>query len=137
MFICVVGIGVILALYVIRSGNYVTISGLELMIRQFLEDVFFIRPRFKEMLIGYPALILGFWFLDRSFNRQFLWLFNALGVIAFSSLINSFCHFHTPVLISFYRSMMGVLLGVLFAIAFYFVGLIFIKLARSISVVPK
>ena len=102
-----------------------------------MENFFLVRPRFKEILLGYPALLLGYWYVDRSFNRQFLWLFNGLGVIALSSLINSFCHFHTPVLISFYRSLVGIFLGILFAILFYFVGVLFVRIARSTSFIPK
>ena len=133
MFICVVGIGVILALYIIRSGNYVTISGLELMIRQFLEDVFFIRPRFKEILIGYPALILGYWFVDIKIKRGYIWVFNALGIIALTSVINSFCHFHTPVLISVYRSLNGVFLGLICSIIFYYLFVLLHRLIQSFS----
>mgnify|MGYP003349477890 CR=1 FL=1 len=127
----------ILVVYLFRSGNYFQIFNFELNIRNALENFFLVRPRFKEILLGYPALLLGYWYVDRSFNRQFLWLFNGIGVIALSSLINSFCHFHTPVLISFYRSLVGIFLGVLFAIPFYFVGVLFVRIARSTSFMPK
>ena len=110
-----------------------TIYGLELMIRQFLEDVFFIRPRFKEMLIGYPALILGYWFVDIKIKRGYIWVFNGLGIIALTSVINSFCHFHTPVLISVYRSLNGVFLGIICSIIFYYLFVLLHRLIQSFS----
>ncbi len=127
----------ILFVYLFRSGNYFQTFGFEIAIRNYLEQVFIVRPRFKEILIGYPALLLGFWYLDRSFNRQFLWLFNGLGVIALSSLINSFCHFHTPVLISFYRSIIGFFFGLVIAVFIYFICYFLIKFARSASFIIK
>lgn len=102
------------SLYLLRSGNYISfqIPIVEVSIREFLEQVLFVRPRTKEFLIGYPFLMIAIVFGDRALLRDRLWFLLGIGVVAFVSLINSFCHIHTPVLISLYRSFLGVLLGV-------------------------
>lgn len=113
--------------YVLRSGNYVSfnIPIIEDQMRIFLEGVFTIRPRTKEFLIGYPFLILAFYYVDRSISRNWLWFFNMLGCVALISVINSFCHLHTPVWISAYRSAVGLLLGIA-------VSLLYIAVFRSV-----
>ena len=114
-------------IYVLRSGNYFTfnVPFIEDQMRILLEDVFTIRPRTKEFLIGYPFLFLAYYYVDRVIPRSWLWFFNMLGCVALISFINSFCHLHTPVLISVYRSMIGVLLGV-------GVGLVYLALFKFI-----
>ena len=102
-------------MYLFRSGNYLALSNIEQLVRSFLQDTFVVRPRFKEFLIGYPALIFSCWLALNFKKKDFLWLFNGLGVIGLSSFINSFCHFHTPVMMSIYRSIIGFVLGILVA----------------------
>lgn len=114
-----IGVLLILLLYIFRSGNYFQPFYFEQVIRSTLETVFMIRPRFKEWLIGYPALMLGCWFAPYFREKGMIWLMNALGVIGLTSLINSFCHFHTPILISVYRSIWGIILGGIVAIIGY------------------
>ncbi|MBT5855668.1 hypothetical protein HOH87_03425, partial [bacterium] len=108
----------LIVLYIMRSGNYVQIPMVEAWVRSTLESLFFVRPRTKEFLIGYPFLITAFLYVDSKISRDWLWFFNILGSIALLSFINSFCHLHTPIMISFYRSVLGVLLGILFAVLY-------------------
>ncbi len=123
---------VVILMYIFRSGNYLQLLEFEANIRVILEKIFVIRPRFKEFLIGYPALIFGFWFADRKL-KDMVWFLNALGVIALASVINSFCHFHTPVLVSLYRSFFGLFLGVLFSIVVYNAFSLGHRLVKSLS----
>jgi len=123
---------VVILMYLFRSGNYLQLSQFEANVRLFLENVFVIRPRFKEFLIGYPALLFGFWFADRKF-KDMVWFLNALGVIALASLINSFCHFHTPVLVSLYRSFFGLILGCLVSVMLYYIYLMVHRCMKSLS----
>ncbi|MEC8677680.1 MAG: DUF5693 family protein [Candidatus Margulisiibacteriota bacterium] len=116
----------IIMMYLFRSGNYLALSNIEQLVRSFLQDTFVVRPRFKEFLIGYPALIFSCWLALNFKKKDFLWLFNGLGVIGLSSFINSFCHFHTPVMMSIYRSIIGFVLGLLVAF-FIFVVVTLIK----------
>lgn len=104
-----------LALVVIRRGNTPIIgaSALELEVRELLSEAF-ARPRFKE-LVGHPLALLG---LTGTGWPQ--WLRAMLltgGVIAQASILNSFSHYHTPLLVSLERTLialgLGLALGVL------------------------
>lgn len=100
--------------YLARSGNNsLQIPIYETWLRNTLENVLFIRPRTKEFLIGYPCLIIASMYISRSFFQHWLWFFNVLGAVALVSVINSFCHVHTPVLVSVYRSLLGVIFGII------------------------
>lgn len=103
------------AVYILRSGNYLNIPFIETWMRSTLESLLFVRPRTKEFLIGIPLLMAGFLFVDTKISREWIWFFNALGAVALISILNSFCHVHTPLIISLYRSVIGVLFGFLFA----------------------
>jgi hypothetical protein len=127
---------VVILMYIFRSGNYFQLSQFEASIRLFLEDIFLIRPRFKEFLIGYPALLFGFWFADQRF-KDMLWFLNSLGVIALASFVNSFCHFHTPVLISLYRSFWGLFIGCVVSIVFYYIYILVHRLIKSLSFISE
>lgn len=121
----------VILVYIFRSGNYSQLSSFESSFRLFLEQLFIVRPRFKEFLIGYPALLIGYWFADQKL-KDMLWFLNGLGAIALASLINSFCHFHTPVLISLYRSVLGFVIGCFVALAVYYTYMIIRRLIKSL-----
>ena len=99
--------GVLLA----RSGNFtLPVPGFEKYARQALEVIMGVRPRTKEFLIGYPFLIIaGILFLKD--KKEWLWIILALGVIGPISLINSFTHIHSPIAISVFRSINGLIIG--------------------------
>lgn len=103
--------------YIVRSGNETgAASGFELALRQVLERFFGVRPRFKEFLTGYPALLilpLLAWQPDLSFLALLL---AAAGQV---SIFNTYMHLHTPFLLSLQRTGWGLVLGsVLGLIAF-------------------
>jgi hypothetical protein len=114
---------VFVAIYILRSGNYISfhIPMVESSMRDFLEKILFIRPRTKEFLVGYPFLFFTYYYVDTVISRKWLWFFNVMGAVALISLINSFCHFHTPVLVSLYRSILGVILGVAIGVVYIFI----------------
>jgi hypothetical protein len=101
--------------YIARSGNAVSfqVPIYETWFREALETLLFVRPRTKEFLIGYPFLMLGVLYMFRPFFQNWVWFFNVLGAVALVSVVNSFCHVHTPLLVSIYRSVLGVSFGVL------------------------
>ncbi|NQT29742.1 MAG: hypothetical protein HQ596_04150 [Candidatus Saganbacteria bacterium] len=102
-----------LAVFIARSGNFVLpVPAIEKYFRNFLETVFFIRPRTKEFLIGYPFLFLAALSVLRD-KRKWLWVLAAIGTIAPISIINSFSHIHTPIMISMIRTVNGLVLGVI------------------------
>ena len=109
-------ISVFILILILRSGNsfFLPTFGFETKFRELLENLFFVRPRTKEFLIGYPFLFLTFLLVDKKLSRSWIWFFNVIGAVALISLVNSFCHTHTPLNISLYRTCLGVVLGVFF-----------------------
>jgi hypothetical protein len=102
------------ALLVMRSGNQSDIapSPLEIALRHYLTDVLSVRPRFKEFIVGYPAMMLlpGLMLAHR---RVAGWLV-ALGIgVGVGDVIDTFSHLHTPVLISLERIGNGLVIGAL------------------------
>jgi hypothetical protein len=100
------------AVMLLRSGNQppVEVSGLELHVRDWLEQALMVRPRTKEFLIGHPALMLAVGMALRGRTRWVLVLL-VLGAMGQASLVNTFCHLHTPLLVSLVRSANGLWLG--------------------------
>lgn len=102
------------AFVVARTGNDAGVgaSGIEMKFRNLTERLLFVRPRTKEYLFGHPAMFLGLalWWRGKRNIGLPLFLFGCLGQV---SLLNTFCHIHTPLLISFWRNLVGLGLGVL------------------------
>ncbi len=109
-----------LAMIVARTGNEpgVGVSGLELKFRSLLDKVLPVRPRTKEFLIGHPAFILGLALWYRGRRRWALPLF-VVGVIGQVSILNTFCHIHTPLVLSSIRDLTGLLAGAVIGIAVF------------------
>ncbi len=102
-----IGVAVIM---LARSGNYSADwmhpdSGL----RSTLENLLTIRPRTKELLIGQPLLYLGF-----AFGSPLLTLIGFIGQI---SIVNTFMHAHSPLVVSVIRTVYGQVLGLLAGLA--------------------
>jgi hypothetical protein len=103
---------VVLAVLLIKSGNYSMLNfSPEKGLRDVFEKLLVVRPRTKEFLIGQPLLFLGFYF-------RINWLI-FLGMISQVSIINTFLHIHSPILISLIRTIYGFILG--FFIAGFFI----------------
>jgi Family of unknown function (DUF5693) len=119
-----------LALLVLRTGNDpgVGVSPLELKFRSLLDQVL-VRPRTKEFLVGHPALILALalWGGTREAGpgRGKAWIVPLLfvGAIGQESLVNSFCHLHTPIALTLARTWNSLWLGSLIGLAVALVAL--------------
>ena len=94
----------VFAVAVLRRGNTssVGVSDVETRIRQDLQDAI-IRPRFKEVF-GHPLLLLG---LSGTLPGYFTMLALLGGIEGQASILNTFSHFHTPLLISATRAFIG------------------------------
>lgn len=107
-------------LYLMRSGNHplIPVSDGERHLRDSLEIFFGARPRFKEFIVGYPALLAGLALRSRRLDySEASHLENALlviGLLGPISVINTFCHLHSPVGAGLLRSFHGAWLGALF-----------------------
>ncbi|GMA14736.1 DUF5693 family protein [Deinococcus metallilatus] len=103
------GLGVF-ALVFLRRGNStgLGVSDTEAQLRQNLQDTI-IRPRFKEVA-GHPLGLLG---LSGVLPGYFSLLLLLGGVVGQASILNTFSHFHTPLLISAARVFIGLGVGLL------------------------
>ncbi len=102
------------ALLLARSGNQSDIapSHLELVLRHQLSVVLSVRPRFKEFLIGFPALMV-LPALTIAHRRIVGWLL-ALGAgVGIGDVIDTYSHLHTPLTISLMRTFNGLVIGAL------------------------
>ncbi|MCX7597965.1 MAG: DUF5693 family protein [Armatimonadetes bacterium] len=99
-------------LMLLRSGNEPRAGRAEAEVaaRTVLEQTFGVRPRTKEFAIGHPALLLGLWLLYRGRKRG-AWLALTAGAIGQASVANSFCHLHSPYLLTVQRMGLGLGLG--------------------------
>ncbi|MDD2999752.1 MAG: DUF5693 family protein, partial [Candidatus Riflebacteria bacterium] len=116
MLLSVVAAGTVL--YLLRSGNatFLKPSEMEDAFRTFLENTLVARPRNKEFLVGYPAgLLFIFFFLRQNYQiLPLLAIFMQMGQV---SVVNSLCHFHTPLYLSLLRVVNGFWLGILVGVA--------------------
>ncbi len=100
-----------------RTGNDspTGVSGPELAFRSLLEQFLVVRPRTKELLLGHPAMIVAIGLLIRSQTVERLrgWAVLALmlGAIGQTSVVNTMCHLHTPLMVSLTRIGVGLVLG--------------------------
>ena len=98
---------VVIAYYILRSGNSGFVLGIERKIRDYLDYVLVVRPRFKELF--------GYIFLFMFFRKESRWnfVYEFFGSIALATTFNTFTHIKAPVFVSIYRSLLG------FFIAFF------------------
>ena len=108
---------VILLIYTSRTGNTGSISSLELNFRQFLDTTLGVRPRTKEFLIGHPLMIVLLYY---GYKEKYIPLL-VLGIIGQISLVNTYAHIHTPVLISLVRMCYGLLFGIIIGVILIYV----------------
>jgi hypothetical protein len=119
--------GVVLAagalLVLVRSGNQpdVAPSSFELALRSHLTALLQVRPRFKEFMVGFPALML-LPALVPADRRQWGWLFVVAIGLGLADVVDTFSHLHTALLVSVVRAVNGAVIGALIgalAIAVY------------------
>jgi hypothetical protein len=110
------GVGALVAIVLLlaRTGNDpgVGISGIEMKLRDLL-DRYLVRPRTKEFLVGHPALLAAVALAAARVGTRLIVPLAVVGAIGQVSLVNSFCHLHTPLLLTAIRSFNGLWLGVL------------------------
>jgi len=99
-------------IYIVRSGNAPpsAVSGGERSLRIVLEKLMWVRPRFKEFLIGHPALML-------TWAMSYMHQYTGLGILVIfagmgqAGIMDTFAHIHTPLYITLVRVLLGALLG--------------------------
>ena len=108
-----------LLVYITRTGNegVALVPTWEIQMRAFLDKWLLVRPRTKEFLIGLPVL---FFLLYRGIRHWAYLPLVVLAAIGQISLVNTYAHIHTPVLVSLLRSFNGLWLGLVLGIAAVF-----------------
>ena len=129
---CVCGLGVG-AYYIIRTGNSMSVSSAELQFRNLLENLLIARPRTKELLIGWPCLLLFIWSLRR--HMGFLPLVFGLGMsIGLVSIVNTFLHIRTPFLLSLLRTGWGILFGFILGVLMVLVAELLYRFIKKLLI---
>lgn len=110
-------VGAAVGLLLLRSGNSSFQIDVELFFREQLESFFAIRPRTKEFLLGFPALLTAI--VAAATWRHGWWLY-VVAAIATASAVDTFTHFHSPLLVSVLRTAFGMVLGFAFGLVALF-----------------
>ncbi|MBO8142321.1 MAG: hypothetical protein H0Z37_09135 [Firmicutes bacterium] len=117
--------------YVGRTGNdMLPVLEVEQIFRMGLEEALSVRPRTKEFLLGYPALMAGLVLLAAGRPRM-AWPCLVAGGIASISVLNTFAHAHSPLALSLLRSAYGLLSGIAVAGACGLAALIAVKWVKG------
>jgi len=96
-----------------RSGNQsdITPSAFELALRAHLTTLLLVRPRFKEFVLGFPALMLVP-ALVPSDRARWGWLFALAIGVGLGDVIDTFSHLHTALAVSLLRLVNGAVIGI-------------------------
>jgi hypothetical protein len=106
-------LGTLGAFYLARTGNVtgdLAVSDSERFLRRWLDAVLGVRPRFKEFVLGNPALVLAP-VLARWRWPGLLPFALLAAAVGQASLSDTYAHIHTPLLVSLVRTGWGVLVG--------------------------
>ncbi len=104
----------VLGIVLLRSGNEggLPVLDFETMLRGSLEQALTVRPRTKELL-GHPAFVL--FLLSLPWRNRLSLLLGLAGMLGQVSILNTFCHIHTPLLVTLQRVGLGLLIGLISA----------------------
>ena len=96
--------------YLMRTGNYGLVTGWEKELRDLMDLVFEARPRFKELLGAATCVVLSAY---PEIPSKFRWGFisEVLLSVGMVSIVNTFCHFKTPLALHLLRAFNGLWLG--------------------------
>ena len=106
-------------MFIGRSGHTagVPVAQSELELRSFLEQVFSARPRGKEAFIGHPGFFLAVMAVWQRWPQALHFAMVITATIAMGSLVETFAHLRTPILMSVERAFTGLLVGIACGIA--------------------
>ncbi len=135
VWVTLIGLVVLAAgyIYIARTGHETAVEPLaiEMIFRNFLEDHLIARPRNKEFIIAFPAVMLTV----HALIRRMQWVPFILGlaaVIGQTSIINTFMHLRTPMYLSLTRTgyslLFGIVLGIIYVIAAEVITKLYIKI---------
>lgn len=102
--------------YLARTGHEGNLQPMEIemIIRNILEERLLVRPRTKEFTVAFPALLLGAYLASLRY-KSLVFLSGLAAVIGQTSIVNTFSHLRTPVIVSTIRTAYSLLAGIGFA----------------------
>lgn len=114
--ILIAGIGYI---YLARTGHETDIqpSDYEMIVRNFLEMKLLARPRTKEFLMAFPAVLIAVYMALKK-NKVGVFILGLLIIIGQTSIINTFSHLRTPMYLSIIRNIYGLGFGIIMGILY-------------------
>ena len=106
-------VAVAVVVLIARSGHTsgMPVSGAEIKIRALLEEIFYARPRSKEIFFGHPAFMLAFAAFLKKFPKSICFALVMAATIGQSSMVETFAHMRTPIFMSFMRGLDGLIPG--------------------------
>jgi hypothetical protein len=131
VFIGMLGVG-LGAYYILRTGHDSKLipSTFEMLMRNTLEEDLIARPRTKEFLFAFPAIMLLVYTSIRQFK---IWpiLFGVSAVIGLTSVVNTFMHIRTPIYLGLARTALslgfGLLIGIIGILVFEGIYILYLK----------
>jgi hypothetical protein len=128
--------GAVAYIYLARSGHETEIqpSDLEMIFRNALEQLFLARPRTKEFLMAYPAVMATVAFAMRK-RKGIIFPVLLVASLGYSSVVNTFSHLRTPLYLSTVRELyalgLGIILGTLAVAAVLILDALYAAWQRS------
>jgi len=100
------GLALIAVVYIGRTGNFplLPVPAWELTVRSLLEKILYVRPRFKEFLIGHPLFIFALYLGAKKRKQLYFYPLLMLASVGMITIVNTFSHLHTPIMISLLRT---------------------------------
>ena len=117
-----------LVVLIARSGHTagMPVSSTEIQFRSILENLFYARPRSKELLIGHPAFMLAIMAYFKKWSKMIFFMLVVIAAIGQSSMVETFAHMRTPIFMSFMRGIdglaLGAIIGIIPMLAIHFFG---------------
>ncbi|MCC3144954.1 DUF5693 family protein [Halanaerobium sp. Z-7514] len=126
-------LAMIAVVYIGRTGNFplLPVPAWELTFRSLIERILYVRPRFKEFLIGHPLLILALWLSSKKRKELYFYPLLLLASVGVITTVNTFSHLHTPIMVSLLRTFhsywLGLILGAGFVIFYQLIQYLYKK----------
>ncbi len=123
-------------IYIARTGHETNVqpSTIEMIARNIMEEKLLARPRIKEFLIAFPALMMVIYFAINKHNFL-VFVAGLVAVMGQASIVNTFSHLRTPVYLSIVRVVyslsFGIVLGAIYIVIVEIISKMFSKLLRT------
>ncbi len=103
--------------YIARTGHdsSIEVSSMEMLFRNKLEELLVARPRTKEFLFAFPAIMMMVYCSVKKL-RIFTIVFGVCGTVGLTSVINTFMHIRTPLYLGFARTGYSLVFGMIIGI---------------------